>query len=52
MLVATKGKLAAVEKKKVNKNTYDVSSVKSVTRKLLEVSRSCHAKQRQRSVTK
>ena len=31
--------------KKVNKNTYDISSIKHVTRKLLEVSRCFRAKQ-------
>ena len=36
--------------KKVNKNTYDISSKKRVTRKLLEVSRYSRAKQRQRNV--
>ena len=36
--------------KKVNKNTYDISSKKRVTRKLLEVSRCSRAKQRQRNV--
>ena len=38
--------------KKVNNNTYDISSIKSVTRKFLEVSRCGHAKQRQRNVQK
>ena len=37
--------------KKVNKNTYDISSIKRVTRKFLDVSRS-RAKQRQRNVQK
>ena len=36
--------------KKVNKNTYDVSSIKRVTRKLLDVSRCSRAKERQRNV--
>ena len=36
--------------KKVNKNTYDISSTKRETRKLLEVSRCIRAKQRQRNV--
>ena len=36
--------------KKVNKNTYDISSIKHVTRKRLEVSRCFRAKQRQRNV--
>ena len=38
--------------KKVNGNTYDISSIKSVTKKFLEVSRSSRAKQRQRNVQK
>ena len=38
--------------KKVNKNTHDISSIKRVTRKLLEVSRCSCAKQRQRNVQK
>ena len=38
------------QRKKVNKNTYDISSIKRVTRKLLEVSRCSRAKQRQRNV--
>ena len=33
--------------KKVNKNTYDISFIKRVTRKFLEVSRCSRAKQRQ-----
>ena len=36
--------------KKVNENTYDISSKKRVTKKFLEVSRCSCAKQRQRSV--
>ena len=36
--------------KKVNKNMYDISSIKRVTRKLLEVLRYSRAKQRQRNV--
>ena len=36
--------------KKVNKNTYDISSIKRVTRKLLEVSRCSRAKHGQRNV--
>ena len=40
-------------KKKVNRYTYDISPPKKhVTRKLLEVSRCSHAKQRQRNVQK
>ena len=38
--------------KKVNKNTYDNSSIKCVARKFLEVSRCSRAKQRQRNVQK
>ena len=40
------------EKKKVNKNTSDISSIKRVTRKFLEVSRCSLAKQQQRNVPK
>ena len=40
------------QRKKVNKNTYDISSIKRVTRKFLEVSRHSRAKQRQRNVQK
>ena len=51
MLAATNArrKWAAV-KKKVNENTYDISSIKRVTKKFLEVSRWSRAKQRQRNV--
>ena len=38
--------------KKVNRNTYNISSIKRVTRKFLEVSRSSRAKQWQRNVQK
>ena len=38
--------------KKVNENTYDISSRKRVTKKFLEVSRCSRAKQRQRNVQK
>ena len=38
--------------KKVNENTYDISSIKRVTKKFLEVSRCSRAKQRQRNVPK
>ena len=38
--------------KKVNKNTYDISSIKRVTRKFLEASRCSRAKQRPRNVQK
>ena len=36
----------------VNKKTYDIFSIKRVTRKFLEVSRCSRAKQRQRNVQK
>ena len=51
MLAATKVKMSGSEKK-VNKNTYDISSIKRVTRKFLEVSRFSGAKQRQKNVQK
>ena len=35
--------------KKVNENTYNISSIKNVTKKFLEVSRCSRAKQRQRN---
>ena len=38
--------------KKVNENTYDISSIKRVTKKFLEVSRYIRAKQLQRNVQK
>ena len=38
--------------KKVNGNTYDISSLKRVTKKFLEVSHCSRAKQRQRNVQK
>ena len=38
--------------KKVNENTYDISSIKRVTKKFLEVSPCSSAKQRQRNVQK
>ena len=43
-----------MKKKKENKNTYDISSIKRVTRRFLEVSRSNRAKKkkRQRNVQK
>ena len=37
---------------KVDENTYDISSIKLVTKKVLEVSRRSRAKQRQRNVQK
>ena len=38
--------------KKVNENTYDISSIKRVTKKFLEVSRCGRTKQRQRNLQK
>ena len=38
--------------KKVNENSYDISSIKRVTKKFLEVSSCSRAKQRQRNVQK
>ena len=38
--------------KKVNEKTYDISSIKSVTKTFLEVSRCSRAKQLQRNVQK
>ena len=52
MLAATKVKMSGSEKKKVNENTYDISSIKLVTKKFLEVSHCNRAKQRQRNVQK
>ena len=43
MLAATKVKMSGGEKR-VNKNTFDISSIKRVTRKFLEVSRCSQAK--------
>ena len=40
------------KKKKMNENTYEISSIKSVTNKFLEVSRCSPAKQRQRNAQK
>ena len=50
ILAATNVKMS--EWKKVNNNRYDISSIKRVTRKFLEVSRCGRAKQRQRNVQK
>ena len=53
MLAATRVKMSDSEKKKkVNKNTYDTSSIKRVTRKFLDVLRCIRSKQRQRNVQK
>ena len=38
------------QREKVNEDTYDISSIKRVTKKFLEVSRCSRAKQRQRNV--
>ena len=38
--------------KKVNENSYDISSIKHVTKNFVEVSRCSRAKQRQRNVQK
>ena len=38
--------------KKVNENSYDISSIKRVTKKFLEVSSCSRAKQQQRNVQK
>ena len=46
-----KVKMGACEKK-VDENTYDISSIKRVTKKFLEVSRCTRAKQGQRNVQK
>ena len=51
MLAATWVKMSDSEKK-VNKNMYDISSIKRAARKFLEVSRYSRAKQRQRNVQK
>ena len=51
MLAATKLKMSDNETK-VNKNTYNFSSTKRVTRTFLEVLRCSRAKQRQRNVQK
>ena len=52
LLAATKVKISSSEKKKVNRNTYNISSIKSVTRKFLEKSRCSGSKQRQRNAQK
>ena len=53
MLAATNAmwKWAAV-KKKASENTYDISPIKRVTKKFVEVSRCSRATQRQRNVQK
>ena len=52
ILGATKVKMSRSEKKKRNKNTYDISFIKRVTRTFLELSRCSRAKQGQRNVQK
>ena len=52
MLAATMVKMSNSEKKYMNKNTYNISSIKRVTRKFLEVSGCSHAKQWQRNIEK
>ena len=49
---AMKVKMRGSEKRKVNKNTYDISSIKRVTRKFLEVSRCGRARQWQKKCSK
>ena len=46
------GENERVKKREYRKNRYDISSIKRVTRKFLEVSRCSRAKQRQRNVQK
>ena len=50
MLAATKEKMSGSEK--VSKNMYNISSIKCVARKFLDVSCCSRAKQRQRNVQK
>ena len=51
MLAATRVKIGGSEKI-VNRTTYNISSIKRITRKFLEVSHCRPAKQRQRNVQK
>ena len=51
MLVVVRVKMRG-RGKKVNRTTYNISSIKRVTRKFLEVSRCSRAKHRQRNVQK
>ena len=46
------GEIERQWKKKVSENTYDISSIRRVTKKFLEVSCCSRAKQRQRNVQK
>ena len=50
MLADTNEEMSGI-KKKVNKNMYDISSIKRVTRKFLDVSR-CSRQPRQKNVQK
>ena len=54
MLTATNQMQSENERplKKVNENTYNISAIKSVTKKFLEFSRCSRAKQWQRNVQK
>ena len=52
MLAATEGDNERQRKKVNNRTTYNISSIKRVTRNCLEVSRCRRAKQRQRIVQK
>ena len=49
---AHQGAMSDVKKKEVNKNKYDLSPKKRVTRTFLKVSRRSRTKQRQRNVQK
>ena len=51
MLAATEVKMSGSEKK-LNRTAYNISLIKRVSRKFLEVSRCRRAKQRQRNVQK
>ena len=51
ILMATEVKINGSEKK-VNRNTCNITSIKRITRKFLEVPGSSRAKQRQRNVQK
>ena len=53
MLAATKVKMSSSEKKRTGtRTTFDISSIKRVTRKFMEVLPCSRAKQRQRNVQK
>ena len=52
MLAATKVKMSGSKKKSEQIYTYNISSIKCLTKKFLEVSRCSNAKQRQRNVQK